>query len=151
MLHLTDETPGDRSAKMAENLEGERRKAMNVSHLECGACGHVHEARRLHNLCAECGKPLLVRYDLERAARSLTRESLRGRRADLWRYREVLPVERDENIVSLGEGWTPLLPAPRLAKLVGLGELFIKDESQNPTQSFKARGMATAVSMAKEL
>jgi threonine synthase len=93
----------------------------------------------------------LVRYDLERAAQSLTKESLRGRRADLWRYREVLPVERDENIVSLGEGWTPLLPVPRLAKLVGLGHLFIKDESQNPTQSFKARGMATAVSMAKEL
>jgi threonine synthase len=124
---------------------------MNVTHLECGACGLQHEARRLLNLCAQCGKPLLVRYDLERAARKLTKESLRGRRADLWRYREVLPVEQDENIVSLGEGWTPILPAPRLAKLVGLNHLFIKDESQNPTQSFKARGMATAVSMAKEL
>jgi len=124
---------------------------MNVTHLECGACGLQHEARRLLNLCAQCGKPLLVRYDLERAARKLTKESLRGRRADLWRYREVLPVEQDENIVSLGEGWTPILPAPRLAKLVGLSKLFIKDESQNPTQSFKARGMAAAVSMAKEL
>ena len=124
---------------------------MNVTHLECGACGQRHEARRLLNLCAKCGKPLLVRYDLKRAARSLTKESLRGRRADLWRYREVLPVEQDENIVSLGEGWTPILPAPRLAKLAGLRELFIKDESQNPTQSFKARGMAAAVSMAKEL
>ncbi|HEX8887995.1 MAG TPA: threonine synthase [Pyrinomonadaceae bacterium] len=124
---------------------------MNVTHLECGACGLSHEAQGLLNLCAQCGKPLLVRYDLEQAARELTKESLRGRRADLWRYREMLPVEHDENIVSLGEGWTPLLPAPRLAKLVGLGHLFIKDESQNPTQSFKARGMATAVSMAKEL
>jgi len=124
---------------------------MNVTHLECGACGLQHEARRLLNLCAQCGKPLLVRYDLERAAQSLTKESLRGRRADLWRYREVLPVEQDENIVSLGEGWTPILPAPRLAELVGLSKLFIKDESQNPTQSFKARGMAVAVSMAKEL
>ena len=124
---------------------------MNVTHLECGACGLHHEARRLHNLCSQCGKPLLVRYDLERAARSLTKESLSGRRADLWRYREVLPVERDENIVTLGEGWTPLLPAPRLAARVGLRELLIKDESQNPTQSFKARGMAAAVSMAKEL
>jgi threonine synthase len=76
---------------------------------------------------------------------------LSGRRADLWRYREVLPVERDENIVSLGEGWTPLLSAPKLAARVGLRELFIKDESQNPTQSFKARGMAAAVSMALEL
>jgi threonine synthase len=124
---------------------------MNVTHLECGACGLHHEARRLHNLCGKCGKPLLVRYDLERAAQSLTKESLRGRRPDLWRYREVLPVERDENIVSLGEGWTPLLPAQRLAAQVGLSELFIKDESQQPTQSFKARGMAAAVSMAKEL
>jgi threonine synthase len=105
----------------------------------------------LHNLCRECGKPLLVRYDLERAARSLTKESLSGRPPDLWRYREVLPVERDENIVTLGEGWTPLLAAPRLAARVGLSELFIKDESQNPTQSFKARGMSAAVSMAKEL
>ena len=124
---------------------------MNVTHLECGACGQRHEARRLLNLCTKCGKPLLVRYDLERAARTLTKESLRTRRADLWRYREVLPVERDENIVSLGEGWTPLLLTPRLAARVGLKKLFIKDESQNPTQSFKARGMATAVSMAKEL
>jgi threonine synthase len=81
----------------------------------------------------------------------LTKESLSGRRADLWRYREVLPVERDENIVSLGEGWTPLLSAPKLAARVGLKQLFIKDESQNPTQSFKARGMAAAVSMALEL
>ncbi|MDQ3820502.1 MAG: threonine synthase [Acidobacteriota bacterium] len=124
---------------------------MNITHLECGACGLRHEARRLLNLCGECGKPLLVRYDLEQAAHTLKKESLRTRRADLWRYREVLPVERDENIVSLGEGWTPLLPAPRLAAEVGLKRLFIKDESQNPTQSFKARGMATAVSMAKEL
>jgi threonine synthase len=124
---------------------------MNVSHLECGACGHGYEARRLHNLCTQCGKPLLVRYDLERAARSLTKESLKGRRADLWRYREVLPVERDENIVSLGEGWTPLLHAERLGARLSMTRLFIKDESQNPTQSFKARGMAAAVSMAKEL
>jgi threonine synthase len=105
----------------------------------------------LHNLCSECGKPLLVRYDLKRAARSLTKESLRTRRADLWRYREVLPVERDENIVSLGEGWTPLLHARRLGAQLGLDRLYIKDESQNPTQSFKARGMSTAVSLALEL
>jgi threonine synthase len=129
----------------------EQSEQMNVTHLECGACGLRHEAQRLHNLCAECGKPLLVRYDLKRAAQSLTKESLKTRRADLWRYREVLPVEREENIVSLGEGWTPLLPAPRLAAQVGLSELFIKDESQNPTQSFKARGMTAAVSMALEL
>jgi threonine synthase len=99
----------------------------------------------------ECGRPLLVRYDLNQAATTLTKESLRTRRADLWRYREVLPVQDDANIVSLGEGWTPLLSAPRLASRVGVSDLRIKDESQNPTQSFKARGMTTAVSMAREL
>ena len=124
---------------------------MHVTHLECAACGLRHEAQRLQNLCRECGKPLLVRYDLERAARTLTKASLQERESSLWRYREVLPVRHDENIVSLGEGWTPLLPAPRLGASLGLSALFIKDESQNPTQSFKARGMTTAVSMAKEL
>src|ERR1051325_9586577 len=87
---------------------------MNVTHLECGACGLRHEARRLHNLCTQCGKPLLVRYDLQTAAQSLTKESLQGRSADLWRYREVLPVERNENVVTLGEGFTPLVHASRL-------------------------------------
>jgi len=124
---------------------------MNVTHLECAACHLRHEAQGLLNLCRECGKPLLVRYDLERAGNTLTKESLVTRRADLWRYREVLPVENDENIVSLGEGWTPLLHARRLGKQIGFEELYIKDESQNPTQSFKARGMSAAVSMAKEL
>jgi threonine synthase len=124
---------------------------MNVTHLECAACGLSHEARRLHNLCTQCGKPLLVRYDLKRAAASLTRESLANRGPDLWRYREVLPVEHDENIVNLGEGFTPLVRASRLGAELGLSQLYIKDEGQNPTQSFKARGMAAAVSMAKEL
>ncbi len=124
---------------------------MNVTHLECGACGLRHEAQRLHNLCTQCGKPLLVRYDFASAARSLTKEALKDRQPDLWRYREVLPVERDENVVSLGEGFTPLLHAARLGSQIGLSELYIKDEGQNPTQSFKARGMTAAVSMAKEL
>ncbi|HVS21195.1 MAG TPA: threonine synthase [Pyrinomonadaceae bacterium] len=124
---------------------------MNVTHLECAACGLRHEARRLQNLCSQCGKPLLVRYDLNRAAAALTKESLGTRDPDLWRYREVLPVERDENVVSFGEGFTPLVRAPRLGAQLGLRELYIKDEGQNPTQSFKARGMALAVSMAKEL
>ena len=124
---------------------------MNVMHLECALCYLKHEARGLLNLCRECGKPLLVRYDLKQAQRTLTKEALVGRRPDLWRYRELLPVEDDENIISLGEGWTPLLSAFRLGERVGIPELYIKDESQNPTQSFKARGMAVAVSMAKEL
>ena len=124
---------------------------MNVTHLECAACGLRHEARRLHNLCTQCGKPLLVRYDLKRAADSLTKEKLADREPDLWRYREVLPVEHDENIVNLGEGFTPLVHASRLGTQLGLSQLYIKDEGQNPTQSFKARGMTAAVSMAKEL
>jgi threonine synthase len=123
----------------------------NVTHLECSACGARHEARKLHNICVECGKPLFARYDLAKAGRTLTKDSLRTRRADMWRYREVLPVSDDENIVSLGEGWTPLLEAKRLGASLGLKNLLIKDESLNPTQSFKARGMSAAVSMAKEL
>src|SRR5215472_576097 len=124
---------------------------MNVTHLECALCGLEHKAQSLHNLCTKCGKPLLVRYDLARAAKELKKESLTSRRADLWRYREVLPVADDANIVSLGEGWTPLLHAAQLGRRMEMNGLYIKDESLNPTQSFKARGMATAVSMAKEL
>ena len=125
---------------------------MNVTHLECGLCGKSHEAKRLQNLCRECGKPLLARYDLESAARTLTPENLGVRESSLWRYREVLPVESWENVVSFGEGWTPLLRAHRLATKLPLDlDLYIKDEGQNPTQSFKARGMTAAISMAKEL
>jgi len=98
-----------------------------------------------------CGKPLLVRYHLERAAATLTRAALATREANLWRYREVLPVEQEENIITLGEGWTPLIYAKRLGEQLGMRHLYIKDESLNPTASFKARGMAVAVSMAKEL
>ena len=122
-----------------------------LTHLVCTACGTDHAAGRLHNLCTACGKPLSAQYDLVRAARTLTKESLRTRERSLWRYAEVLPVQRDENVVCLGEGGTPLLRADRLAARAGMAELFIKDEGLNPTASFKARGMAVAVSMAKEL
>jgi threonine synthase len=105
----------------------------------------------LQNLCTACGKPLLVRYDLETAAKTLTRESLHTRESSLWRYRELLPVLDDKNIVSLGEGWTPLFKVDALAASLPIKlNLFIKDEGQNPTQSFKARGMTAAISMAKE-
>jgi len=124
---------------------------MNVTHLECALCGLRHEARVLQNLCIECGKPLLVRYDLEAAAQTLTPESLKDREASLWRYREVLPVDDWTNVVSFGEGWTPLLNARKLAENLDISiNLLIKDEGQNPTQSFKARGMTAAISMAKE-
>jgi len=125
---------------------------MNVTHLECALCGLRHEPNVQQNLCVECGKPLLVRYDLRKASETLTPESLRTRESSLWRYREVLPVKDPDNIVSFGEGWTPLLRADRLAATLPVKvNLFIKDEGQNPTQSFKARGMTAAISMAKEL
>src|SRR5437868_9425205 len=127
---------------------------MNVTHLECALCSKRHEANTLQNLCTECGKPLLVRYDLEKVAKKLTPESLAASSEfTLWRYREVLPVEDTaKNIVSFGEGWTPLLSVGELAKSLPIKlNLFIKDEGQNPTQSFKARGMTAAISMAKEL
>ncbi len=124
---------------------------MHVRNLECSFCHREYEARRVHNVCTECGKPLLVRYDLQRIGKILTRQVLYTRRSDLWRYREVLPVRREDNIVSLGEGWTPLHHVKNLGAALGMTELYVKDESQNPTQSFKARGMSVAVSMAKEL
>lgn len=123
---------------------------MYVTHLECSKTGKRYEPNKLYNL-SEAGKPLLVRYDLKMAARTLTKESLKRRVSSLWRYREVLPVVNDENIITLGEGWTPLIHAKRLGGRFGLPELFIKDESPNPTGSFKARGLGMAISMAKEL
>jgi threonine synthase len=125
---------------------------MNVTHLECANCGLQHEADVLQNLCVECSKPLLVRYDLWAAGQTFWKESLKEREASLWRYREVLPVKDWNNTVSFGEGWTPLLDARRLTNAFPIRlNLYIKDEGQNPTQSFKARGMAAAISMAKEL
>ena len=123
---------------------------MHLTHLACTRCGKHHDAALPHNVSSCCAKPLFARYDLAAAGRTLTRDALRTRDRSLWRYREVLPVRREEDIVTLGEGWTPLLPAPRLGARHGLSRLFIKDEAQNPTGSFKARGMTTAVSMAKQ-
>ena len=121
---------------------------MNVTHLFCSSCGTEYKRAELHNLC-ECGKPLLVAYNLQECSQELSKGDLAGRPETLWRYREVLPVEHDENVVSLGEGFTPLFHSGRLEQ--SLPDLYIKDESLNPTQSFKARGMTMAVSMAKEL
>ena len=123
---------------------------MNVTHLYCSACGKQYEPRKLYNLCS-CGKPLMVAYDLKQAARTLTKESLASREASLWRYHEVLPVDDEANRLNLGEGMTPLIKANHLGTQLGLQNLYIKDESLNPTASFKARGMAVAISMAKEL
>ena len=123
-----------------------------LTHLECAMCGQEFEADRLWNLCPACDKPLLARYDLEGASRAVTPKQIAGCEANLWRYRELLPV-RDSccYALCLGEGFTPLTHAIRLGQTMGFANLFIKDEGLNPTGSFKARGLAVAVSRAWEL
>ena len=121
---------------------------MFLKHLECSACGLQQQWSRLQNLCPSCHKPLFAIVDLAAASRTLKRETLPTREKSLWRYREVLPLPGNVEPVSLGEGGTPLL---RAEKFGGEIDLWIKDESLNPTQSFKARGMTVAVSMAKHL
>jgi len=121
-----------------------------VTHLECAATGERYPADAVHNL-SRAGKPLLVRYDLAGVGRALSKDALRARPADLWRYRELLPVRKVEHIVSLGEAMTPILALRKLAAKLGGGELLVKDEGRLPTGSFKARGLVMAVSMAKAL
>jgi len=121
-----------------------------VTHLECARCAKHFEPGHVYNLCV-CGAPLVVRYDLRWAAQSLVMKRLGSREATLWRYKEVLPVTREASVLCLGEGFTPLIHALRLGKRLGLPNLYLKDESQNPTGSFKARGLALAASMANEL
>ena len=124
---------------------------MFLTHLSCTACGLRHEWAQLQNLCTACQKPLFPVYDLAAVGRALQRDDLASREKSLWRYREVLPLPADVEPVSLGEGGTPLLRAARFGSAMGVTNLWVKDEAQNPTQSFKARGMAVAVSMAKHL
>ncbi|MGY8771196.1 MAG: threonine synthase [Pirellulales bacterium] len=119
-----------------------------VTHLECGLESDSYPADKLHGL-SQAGKPLLVRYDLPAIAAAVTKEELSQRPADLWRYREFLPVRQAANIVSLGENITPLIPVPKLQ--AGSGQVWVKDEGRLPTGSFKARGICMAISMAKEL
>jgi threonine synthase len=121
-----------------------------LTHLECSKCGERYEPGRVHTVC-RCGAPLFARYDLARAAHELRPGHLALREPTLWRYREVLPLPDAATRVSLGEGFTPLLPAPRLGARVGLPRLLVKVEGGNPTGSFKARGLGVAVSMAKAL
>ena len=122
-----------------------------VTHLECSLTGEHYPADTLQNL-SKAGRPLLVRYDLAGVRRALPREVLATRSQTLWRYRELLPVRRPENVVSLGEVVTPLISLPRIAaRLAKGGEILVKDEGRLPTGSFKARGLALAVSMGKEL
>ena len=147
-LLLTRNAKIEQQARDDENLTTER--PTFVTHLECSVTGERYPADELHNL-SRAGKPLLVRYDLAGVKNALSKEALARRPHDLWRYRELLPVRRTENIVSLGEAVTPIVALPRLAGTLSAAEILVKDESRLPTGSFKARGLAMAVSMAKAL
>jgi threonine synthase len=130
----------------SDNLTTER--PTFVTHLECSATGERYPADEVHGL-SRAGKPLLVRYDLDGVKRALTKDALSRRPQDLWRYRELLPVRSVADIVSLGEAVTPLVALPKLAGKIGSAEVLVKDEGRLPTGSFKARGLALAVCMAK--
>ncbi len=120
---------------------------MFVTELECSNCGAKYDHKQVHNVCKKCGSTLLVKYDIELVKDSLKKQDLAGRVSSLWRYFELLPLERQEEAISLGEGFTPILRAKNL----GFNNLWIKDESLNPTGTFKARGMSVAISKAKSL
>jgi threonine synthase len=122
-----------------------------LTHLHCSFCGDTQPADQLSTICPACGKVLFARYDLDLAARTMTADALARRPWDMWRYAEILPVIDSSNRAMLGEGGTPLLEVPRLGAALGLDRLLVKDEGQNPTGSFKARGLGMAVSRAKEL
>jgi threonine synthase len=120
-------------------------------HLECSSCKKVFDPHEVQTYCPDCQAPLLARYDLESAKKNLDRDEYRRRMPGMWRWHELLPVTNPDNFIQLGEGDTPLLPLNRIGSRLGLKKLYVKDESLNPTGSFKARGLAAAISKAKEL
>ncbi|MCG9128940.1 threonine synthase [Candidatus Poribacteria bacterium] len=122
-----------------------------IQHLECSNCNATYPHTEPHNVCNECGKPLFARYALEQLVNKWKPEDLHTRPYSLWRYRELLPIQNEDDVVSLGESVTPLIPTKRLGDHIGLDNLWVKDESRLPTGSFKARGLAMAVSKAKSL
>jgi threonine synthase len=122
-----------------------------IKDLQCSECKHTLNANVIQTVCPDCFSPLLVRYDLDSAQENLDRDAFRSRHAGIWRWQEILPVHEPKNIISLGEGDTPLLRLPNLGLDLGLSQLYTKDESNNPTGTFKARGLSVAISKAKEL
>jgi len=122
-----------------------------ISHLQCAQCGKKANYDTVWNTCPACSKPFVVIYDLKKLKKSIKKDDLKTREPTIWRYHELLPLLDPAHRLCLGEGWTPLYHARRLGQTLGHTELYIKDESSNPTGSFKARGMAVAVSRAKEL
>jgi threonine synthase len=136
---------------LIKTFEGYILSTTYFSHLRCSVCHKIHQANEVQTICRYCGKTLLAEYDLAAVKKNLKPETLASRAGTLWRYRELLPVVDDASIVSLGEGWTPILHAQKIGAKLGLSNLYIKDEGLNPTGSFKARGLCVAVSKAKEL
>ena len=122
-----------------------------LTDLECSGCGKICSASEIHTFCPDCQSPLLARYDLAAVRSQIDRDAIRRRPRGMWRWHELLPVVHPENFVFLGEGDTALLPIPNIGSQLGLSNLYVKDESSNPTGSFKARGLAAAISKAKEL
>ena len=122
-----------------------------LKHLECTYCGLVHSVHEPNRLCVDCGKVLYPRYDIEKARLEVNKENLKVRDSNMWRYFEMMPILDFKNVVTLGEGFTPILSASRLSERLGCQDILIKDEGVNPTASFKARGLSAAVSKAKEL
>ena len=133
---------------MIEEIENTVEIQNMYSHLECHECGTVYDRKDLHTFCPKDQQPLIAKYNLNQ---SWSKDTLKDRPLNMWRYREVLPILKEENIVSLGEGFTPMLPLKKLGKKQMQRQLLLKDESGNPTGSFKARGLGMAVSKAKEL
>ena len=122
-----------------------------LKHLECTYCGLIHSVHEPNRLCVDCGKVLYPRYDIEKARLEINKENLKVRDSNMWRYFEMMPVLDFKNVVTLGEGFTPILSASRLSERLGCQDIVIKDEGVNPAASFKARGLSAAVSKAKEL
>ncbi len=122
-----------------------------LTHLECSVCGDRHSPYELQTVCRSCGKSLLARYDLVGAKKSFSQDSIKNEQSSLWKFAPLLPIQKEENVVSLGERFTPILPLHRLGGELGVSKLWMKDEGQLPTGSFKARGLMMAVSKAKEL
>ncbi len=119
--------------------------------LDCAECGKKFSPAKVQTVCDECSEPLLARYDLERIEGSVSKEDFRERYPSMWRYREFLPIEEDENIISLGEGFTPIHRLDSVGEDLGFEELYLKDEGIQPTGTFKSRGLSMGVSKAKEL
>jgi len=123
----------------------------DLTSLECPECGELFNHEQLQTICTKCDSPLLCHYDLVNYADNLDKEQISSRPRGMWRWHELLPVKNHDFYLTLGEGDTALIPVPRIAAELGIGSVFVKDEGGNPTGTFKARGLAVAVSRAKEL